>query len=315
VIDTLALRLFVQVAKHGSYSAAGRELGYTQPAVTYQIHNLERAVGAPLTMRRGRDTVLTDAGRELLSHAEHILAAIHSAERAMAAFAGGPRGSVRLAAFPSCYATIVAEAVADVQSLHPEVQLTLIEAEPHEARRRVRAGESDIAVGYRFAPSDLNPPGRTGAAEDRPEERAGLITVPLMADPMSVVLPLHHQAAQRPTASLADLADDTFLINSNRFAGMLAVAGARHGFSPKIVTVADDFVAMQTMVALGMGVALVPQLALAAHRDTRTVARRLPEWPDRLVEIELWPDLMRLDAVKAVVEGLQRAASRLTATR
>jgi DNA-binding transcriptional LysR family regulator len=69
------------------------------------------------------------------------------------------------------------------------------------------------------------------------------------------------------------------------------------------------------MVALGMGVALVPRLALAAHRDTRTVAKPLPEWPDRLIEVELWPDLLRLDAVKAVVEGLQRAATRLAAAR
>ncbi len=88
MFDLSQLRLLQEVGRTGSYSAAGRELGYTQPAVTYQMRNLERQVGAPLAVRLGRTMRLTSAGEALLEHADRITAQVRAAEHEMAALVG-----------------------------------------------------------------------------------------------------------------------------------------------------------------------------------------------------------------------------------
>ena len=299
-----------EIARLGSYSAAARELGYTQPAVTYQIRNLEKAVGAPLAVRCGREMHLTDAGRELLGHAEHILAAVRGAEEAMSVFVGTKQGRVRVAAFPSSYATLVADAVARLTKGNSGLSVELIEAEPADARSMVRSGDADVAVGYRFKSSVYDRPGKPTRAADGGE----LARIHLMDDRMQAVLPPGHPAAGATTIGVADLRDDTILIASSRFGDLIDQAGIDLGFVPRTASVADDFVAMQAMVAHGLGVALVPDLGLAAHRDPRVVARPLRDWPDRIVEVELWPDLLRLEAVNDLIAALHGAAERLQAT-
>lgn len=308
VLDTVQLRMLQQIALLGSYSAAARELGYTQPAVTYQIRNLEKSIGAPIAVRRGREMHLTGAGRELLGHAEHILAAVHTAEEAMAVYVGVPRGRIRVAAFPSSYATLVADAVAALMKDQPGLEVELIEAEPARARQMVRFGDADLAVAYRFKPSVYDVP--TGAGR---VEGGELSRIHLLDDHMQVVLPPEHPAAAAATVGLVDLQDDVFLIASSRFSDIVDRAGADLGFAPRTASVADDFVAMQSMVAHGLGVALVSDLGLAAHRDRRVVVRPLRDWPDRVLEVELWPDLLRLGEIKALIHALHDAAGRLVA--
>ena len=301
MIDTLPLRLLQAISRLGSFSAAGREFGYTQPAVTYQMRNLERSVGAELTVRRGRETRLTAAGEELLVHAEHILAVVRSAEVAMTTFAGGRRGVVRVASFPSCYATVTTEAVAGLRASNPAVQVRLRQAEPEEALGLARSGDVDLAIVYRF--SESAEPRRSA------EARRGLHSIPLLQDQISVILPPDHASAQRSTVSLADLAEDEFLVGTSWFGRMLEAAAERLGFTPRTTLVADDFVAMQAMVAHGMGVACISGLGLSAHRNPRVVARPLAGWPDRIVEIEMWSDLLRLPYISDFVDALHAAVA------
>jgi len=292
-----------EIARTGSYSAAGRALGYTQPAISYQMRCLEHAVGAALAVRVGRTMALTAAGQALLPHADRILASIRAAEQEVSLLIGAHSGVVRLAAFPSLCATVVPAAMADVGRNMPAVTMRLVQAEPPEARELVRHGHVELAVTYRLdepePEPDLSPaPPRTGPLDIEP----------ILLDEFSLILPIDHPAAHKRLIGIAELADETWIIASATFEGRLHRAATAAGFEPRIMMVADDYVVMQALVANGLGVALIPQLALTAHHDERTVPRTLRNWPPRRVEVELWADMRRVPAVVETIEALRTAA-------
>jgi DNA-binding transcriptional LysR family regulator len=304
MLDPRQLLLLQAVARSGSYSAAARELGYTQPAITYQMRQLERAAGVVLAVRIGRHMRLTPAGETLLAHTDRILAAMRAAEHELASIAGVPSGVVRLTAFPSSCATIVPRALAEIERAHPAMAVELSQAEVLDARDAVRAGTADLAVCYRIGSSDVQP-------LSAPGEDAGLDFVwqPLTVEHFKVLLPAGHALAHRKVLSVADLADENWILASTLFAEILANAAREAGFVPRHVVVADDYVAMQAMVANGLGIALLPELALAAHRNPHVVDIGLRGWPERHIGVELWPDMLRLPAIDAVITALQNAVS------
>ncbi len=117
------LRLLQTVARTQSYSAAARELGFTQPAISYQMRSLERDVGTPLTVRVGTAMRLTSAGHSLLEHADKILSAVRAAERDLTVLVGSNAGTVKIGAFPSSCATVVPAAMATLRRELPAVRL------------------------------------------------------------------------------------------------------------------------------------------------------------------------------------------------
>ncbi|MEO6703592.1 MAG: LysR substrate-binding domain-containing protein [Jatrophihabitantaceae bacterium] len=294
------LLLLQTVARTGSYSAAARELGFSQPAISYQMRCLETEIGTPLSVRVGASMRLTPAGQALLPHADAILAAVRAAERELATFVGSSAGTLGLGAFPSSCATVVPAAIAELRRQLPDVQVRLVQAEPPRCHDLVRQGELDLGLSYRFAD-----PGAAGsiATPKLGQPRR----IPLFVDEVRLMLPVDHPAARRKLVKLADLAGDTWILASRRFEDLLHAAAGAAKFEPKTMLVADDYVVMQSLAAHGLGVTLVPELALAAHRDERLVARTLVGWPDRQVEVELWPDQLRVPAVAAMLAALQAA--------
>jgi molybdate transport repressor ModE-like protein len=304
MFDPRHLRLLQEIARTGSLSAAAGELGFSQPAVSYQLRSLEREVGTVLVVRNGRTTRLTPAGEALTAHADRILSSIQTAEQNLADIVGSQSGLVRVAAFPSGCATLLPVAMAAMRRHRPAVEVRLHQAEPPVALSMVRRGEADLAVSYRY---DAPSPGRRGAAREAPLRR-----IELLEDPVQLVLPADHPLAEREeigTGEFRELADATWFISSQCFEGILQRAAAAGGFTPVVSTVADDYVAMQALVAHRLGVAVLPRLALAAHRDERVVSRRVRDWPPRLIEVEMWPDRLRVDAVSAMIDALRSACS------
>lgn len=301
MFDPRHLRLLQEIARTGSLSAAAAELGFSQPAVSYQLRSLEREVGTVLVVRNGRATRLTAAGETLAAHADRILSSIQTAERNLADIVGSQAGLVRIAAFPSGCATVVPAAMAAMRRERPAVEVQLHQAEPPSALAMVRRGEADLAVSYRY---DTPVPNRRAGTRE-----AALRRITLLEDPVQVVLPLGHPLADREELELADLADATWIISSQCFEGILHRAAVACGFTPTVSMVADDYVAMQALVAYRLGVAVLPRLALVAHRDERVVSRPVRDWPPRWIDVEMWPDRMRVDSVAAMVDALRAACS------
>jgi DNA-binding transcriptional LysR family regulator len=256
----------------GSFSAAAESLSYTQSAVSQAIARLEAETGATLVVRDPRGVRPTAAGATLVEHAETIFAQIEAAEEDLAAVMGVRGGRLRVASFPSAGATLMPLAVADFRERHPDVSLSLAEGEPEEIAPRLRAGEFDLALLFEFA----------GAGEP---PTTGLRTQLLLEDPMHVALPVKHPLAAKPALSLADLAAEDWVQTS------VQSPCARHvvrsclaaGFDPHVTFESDDYETVQGLVAAGVGVALIPRLALT-HVHPGIVVRALaPKSPARKV--------------------------------
>lgn len=292
VLDLRRLNVLRAVAREGSFSAAARALDYSQPAVSHHVARLEAETGVALLVRTSRGARLTDAGQALVHHTEAVLARLASAEDEIAAIAGLRAGRVRLAAFPSASATLVPPAAGRLRSAHPGVTISLVEAEPPEALGLLREGEADLALAFGYPESDLAP-------------TAELDVIPLLDDDLFMVLPLERSSRQ---IELAALAGETWIAGCERCRAHLLHLAGQAGFQPRIAYATDDYVTVQGLVAAGLGVALLPSLALAAARRDDIAAVPLATPAARQIAIVLPAATRRPPAVTAMVEALQAAS-------
>lgn len=254
MLNLSRLRVLCEVVNRGSFSAAAESLSYTQSAVSQAIARLEAETGAPLVLRGRRGITPTPAGAALVSHAERILEQVRVAEAEIAAVMSERAGRLRVGSFPSGGATLMPPAVARFRRSHPDVALTLEDGEPEEIAPRLRAGELDLALLYEF-------PGA------RPRSRrlaTGLRSVKLLDDPMRVALPAEHPLADAAQLRLTDLRDEQWVQTSlqSPCARHVVATCVHAGFEPTVAFESDDFDTVQGLVAAGVGVALIPRLAL-----------------------------------------------------
>jgi molybdate transport repressor ModE-like protein len=271
MLDVRRMRVLREVAARGSFSAAAEALSFTQSAVSQHVAALEREAGTQLVERRRSGVRLTEAGRVLVGHADAILARIESAEEDLAALAGLRGGRLRLMSFQSGGATLAPRAVAAFHERHPGVELSMLEAEPDEAGERLRAGDVDLALVYdhESTPGLLAP---------------GLELGHLLDDRYDAILPAGHELAGRARLSLADLAGEQW-VASTSLCGCRQITETvcrEAGFEPRVAFEADDTMAAQALVAAGVGVVLLPQLALTTLHPG-VVARRLVNPPARRI--------------------------------
>ena len=301
MLNVNRLRILIEVANSGSFSAAADALSYTQSAVSQQVAALEAETGVTLLERLPRGVRLTPAGEVLLTYAEGIIARLHAAEAEMAAIAGLRGGQLRMASFPTAGATLMPLAIAIFRAQHPEVELTLAEGEPEEIAPRLSAGEFDIALLFEFADTSqsLGP---------------DLNRLALFEDPMFLALPADHPLARRRTLRLADLRAEAWIQTSSSSPCARHVVRSCHGagFEPIVSFESDDYLTVQGLVAAGVGVALIPKLALAAGREDIAIRALSPSSPVREV-IAATPEDSRLTpAAAAMGEIMASVAERFS---
>ena len=253
MLDVKRMKVLREVAAESSFSAAAQKLGYTQSAVSQQIAALERETGTVLIERNPRGIRLTDAGEALVRHADGILARLADAEAELEAIAGLRGGRLRLGSFPTAGATLMPKAIAAFSRNQPGVELSLAEADPMESVPRLKAGELDLVL-----------VDDTSGVLDQDEVEFDHI----LDDPLHIALPKDHPLAGRQRLRFEDLAEDQWIQPTQ------ACACSRHaedacvaaGFTPRVAYESDDFGVVQGLVAAGVGVALLPELALVGER-------------------------------------------------
>jgi DNA-binding transcriptional LysR family regulator len=290
MLDVTRLTVLAAVARHGSVTAAAQALHYAQPTVSHHLARLEAETGARLFQRAGRGVRLTEAGRLLADRAEEILGRLTAAEAELAELTGLRAGRVRLAAFPSALGTFVPVAAAGFVTAHPGVDLRFTEAEPPAAVRLLKGGEVEAALVFSH-PGEAFP------------ELDGLRHEVLLEEPTCLVVP-----ADWPGDRLADHRSRPWIGGCERCSARLVSACAADGFVPDIRFTTDDYVAVQALVAAGMGATTLPALALAAHRDPRVRAVPLPG-PGRQVSIALPGDPPDPPATAALLTHVRTAAA------
>jgi DNA-binding transcriptional LysR family regulator len=300
------LRVLVAVAQHGSVTAAARSLNYAQPSVSHHLARLEAETGARLTQRSGRGIRLTDAGRLLAGRAEEILGRLDAAERELAAHVEQRQERIRLAVFASALATIVPAALSRLAAGHPGIDLLLAEAEPPEAMRMLRAGQVDVALVSRHTQNGtpVGPPAASEGARTRLilDEQVHLVTRPrhrgTAGQPGAGQLGAPQPGAAQPSAAqpgggqpgggqpaaageagppdLTAHAHSPWIAGCEHCRGHLIWLCQHAGFSPKIAFTTDDHVAAQALVAAGLGVTIMPGLAINAARHPGIHSQPVP---------------------------------------
>jgi DNA-binding transcriptional LysR family regulator len=298
VLDVRRLRVLHAVVETGSVTRAAARLSYTPSAISQQLATLERETGLPLVERAGRGLRPTAAGRLLAEHAEVVLARLDEAEAALGALRDGRTGRVTVAAFFTAGSSLVPVALRDYRRDHPDVAVDVVVAEPDEAIERVRSGRCDVGVVVPYAA----PAG----------DVADLHCRHLLDDPYRVVLPADHPLADRARVRLADLADEPWIRTASApgyCQQQVAEACTAAGFTPRYAVEADEYPTTQGYAAAGLGVALVPLLALGAVA-TGVVVRRVdgPE-PVRRVCAVTRPSLLATRAVVGLLDALDSAAA------
>ncbi len=303
MLDVRRLNVLREVASRGSFSAAADRLFLSQSAVSQQVAALEREVGMPLLDRTRDGPRLTDAGRALVAHADAVIARLDEAERELQAIAGLEGGELRMASFASASATIVTEAAAEFTKRYPKVRLSLSEAEPEDSvPPRLRAGELDLALmlDYPIVPE---------------EPHRDLELTLLLTESMHLALPSDHRYAERQTVRLADLADEPWLagVAPSSCREVVVRACQEAGFEPEISYESDDYAVLQGLVAAGLGVTFLPDLALPMLRSDLVVRAAKPEAPKRRIWAATRSAGSRSPATEAMVAILGEVGTRWTA--
>jgi DNA-binding transcriptional LysR family regulator len=303
MLDVRRMRVLREVAARGSFSGAAEALSFTQSAVSQHVAALEREAGTQLVERGRKGVRLTDAGRVLVGHADAILARIECAEDDLAALAGLRGGRLRLVSFQSGGATLAPRAVAAFHERHPQVELSMLEAEPDEAVGRLRGGDVDLGLVY----DHESTPGLLG-----PDLRL----THLLDDRYDAILPKGHVLARPARLTLADLSGEPWVAStSDCGCRQITESVCRDaGFEPRVAFEAVETLAAQALVAAGVGVTLMPQLALTALHPG-VVARRVTNPPVRHIWAARLEGAYASPASDAMLQTLQDVAAEFSEAR
>jgi molybdate transport repressor ModE-like protein len=291
MLDVKRMRILKEVADRGSFSAAAEALSYTQSAVSQQIAALEREAGSQLVTRGSRGIRLTEAGEALVRHADAILTRLADAEAELEAIAGLRGGRLRLAAFPTVGATLMPLAIATFRERHPDIELTVKQLEPEDSLPLLKSGELDIAL--TIEPNEID--------DD------GLESTFLLEDPMFAALPMDHPMANKSRVRLKDLKDEAWIGTTDACSCGALVRNhciRSGGFDPQITFESDDYLAIQGLVAAGVGVAMIPTLALTTVRDDIIIRDLGNEAPVRTIAAATLPGAQRSPAARAMLDVL-----------
>jgi DNA-binding transcriptional LysR family regulator len=287
MLDVTRLRVLDAVARHGSVTAAAREMDYSQPSVSHHLARLEAETGAQLLQRVGRGIRLTQAGQLLAGRAAEIIGRIDAADAELSAHVGLTAGRVRLAGFASAIGALVPRAAATLAREHPGLEIGSTDTHPPEALALLRTGSVEVAIIFRY--------------DDAEDEPPGIRLHHLLDDPMYLL-------SNRRTRGLATLRDATWIAGCERCRGHLLALCDAAGFEPSIGYESDDMVLIQSLVAAGLCVATLPGLALRAHHADGVIASKLPGLPRR-VYAATYGEPPDPPAVAALLAALAHAAA------
>ena len=290
------LRSFVAAVELGSLNAAASQLSYTAPAISQHISGLEDELGCELLIRNPTGVTPTDAGRTLYDHARRIVDQVEVARREVSEVAGAlPR--LRVGSFPTATRHILPDVLVEVRNLCTDVELSLFDFEPPGGIEEVAAGRLDVLVTNHY-PGMPEPP---AGFESMIDDRLMLVGCP----------------SGGAEVDLAQLGRETWISGppglSNRVA--LETAASAAGFVPQVGFETNEYDVTVTLARRGFGMALVPQLVLAALPepvaaselivDGAPLARRIgivSRQPIRSREIEIFVGAVR-DAAASIAAG------------
>jgi LysR family transcriptional regulator, hydrogen peroxide-inducible genes activator len=249
------LRYFCAVAETGSFSRAAEQSHVSQPSISQQIMKLEDELGARLFDRLGRSVRLTDLGKTFLPRARGVLRELEAAKGDVVEHKDSVGGSVTIGVIPTVAPYLLPAYLTTFSKKFQQARLTVVEEITPVLLERLRAGTIDIAIlalpirGHEFEIS------------------------PLLTEPLFAALPPDHKLAARRSVSLKDLRAEPFLLlrDGHCFRDTAVAACDRARLNPQIIFESGQFSSLLSMVGAGMGVSIVPQMAIEKSSHCRYV--------------------------------------------
>lgn len=249
------LRYFCSVAQTGSFTRAAEQQNVAQPSLSQQIQKLEEEIGAPLFERLGRGVRLTPCGEDLLPRAQTILREAEDAKRALEVRRGTTAGRLRVGVIPTIMPYWLAPRVNRFLKRCPDVDLLLIENTTARLVESLQSGDLDLAL------------------LSLPISNQDLICSELFREPVLLAVPPKHDLAQKPCVDAKELKSERLLIlrEGHCFRDDAVAVCKRARLQPNVIFESDQFSSIFALVAAGVGVSLVPQMAASAATSCKVV--------------------------------------------
>lgn len=268
------LRYFVAVAHKRHFTRAAEELNLAQPALSQQIQQLESELGLLLLERTSRRVSLTSAGEAFLKRAEHILSEVELAQREMQEFAGLKRGRVVIGALQSLATSHFSALLARFHACYPEIEIVLREESNEELVDLLHAGTLDLSL----LQTTSNPSSLELASSP-------IATKELLTEEIVLIVAPGHPLASRHQVTMKELHSESFISfkPGSNLRSILLQSTLAAGFTPHILFESGELVTIRSLVAEGLGIAILPRsiaetpgreivlVAFAPHPPTRTI--------------------------------------------
>ncbi|WP_030687095.1 LysR family transcriptional regulator [Streptomyces sp. NRRL B-1347] len=298
MIDVQRLRVLRAVAEHGSFNRAATALHLTPSAVSQHVAALERSLGAQVVARSTRGVTLTPAGQIMVGAAESVAAELEHAQQRVDQLNTG-RVQLTVATFTSGGRLLLPGALARLMPAHPRTVLHVREGEPEDTLPLVRQGAVDVALAYHFDGPLPVGPGSTSSLE----------WTPLLEDPLHVVLPQGHRLARRGALDLTELAAEPWVLGCLKTESYLRRFAERAGFAPEVRGTTTDYFFARSLVAAGMGISLIPSIALTPAIPGLCTVPVTPPGPIRHIGVATISNRDR-PHVATLIEALRAQAMR-----
>jgi LysR family transcriptional regulator, hydrogen peroxide-inducible genes activator len=252
------LRYFCAIADTGSFTRAAQQTHVSQPSLSQQIRKLEDELGARLLDRLGRTVQLTELGRSFLPRARAVLRDLEAARSDVVERKTSISGPISVGVIPTIAPYFLPPILAAFSRKYPEARVTIAEEITPLLLERLRAGTMDVAI----------------VALPLQARRHDFQTFPLMVEKLYAVLPKHHALGKRRAVSLEELQDDPFLLlrDGHCFRETAVAACKRARLNPRIIFESGQFSSILSMVSAGLGVSIVPAMAVEKRSGCRYVA-------------------------------------------
>jgi DNA-binding transcriptional LysR family regulator len=299
-MDPARLRLLRELGDRGSIAAVAAAMGVSASAVSQQIAALQAGIPVPLTVKRGRRLVLTEAGEALAVAATRVEAAFADARDALGLFLGGDERPVRVSAFHSAGLALFGPLLAE---LGAGPRVSLADADVAQEAFATLTADYDLVIAHRLA-------------HDPEWPRQRLIVTPLLLEPLDIALHADHPLAAAPSIRLEQLRDERWISTHEGFplAGVLAQLGAMIGQSPQIDHRINEFSVAAQVVRAGAGIAVMPRMTAAPLAVDGMVLRPIVDVPlVRHVDALARPDAIAMTPVRRVLTALRSVTDRAAA--
>ena len=248
------LESFVEVARRGNVSRAAEALFLTQPAITARLKSLEGGLGVELFVRTPRGMKLSDAGRAFLPYAQRTIATVDEGRQLMANLRQGTTGTLVIAAAPAVSTYVLPDILRVFRTTHPNVRLGVRTGHTEEVLEMVLRGEAHIGIG-------------------RPIRHPDIELIPVLDDEMLLVVSARHPFARRGKVRMDELAAERLILfdRTSSYHELTSSLFRQAGVVPMSTLELDNVEAAKKMVQQGLGVALLPRMALSTELKARSL--------------------------------------------